>query len=225
MKALTLREKILLLLLTLVLIFVGSFTLLILPLHQENQLLEKEVNFLANQKFEMQLKISQNKKYLQAMEESHEEIASTLSNISDPIETEWYDVNLTSFAKSSGIELNAINYEAQRASFPEVDYNDQNKVHYELEKEIEKLNNPTLDKSETKSSDYQILVHPVTLEFNASPQKMASFISKLYSDKETIYVRDLSYDYDANKGQLAIDIYSIRKTSNKSLLESKKDSK
>lgn len=222
MRDLSNREQGLLLFLAILIIFAGSFIFLISPLQEENNFLQEEVNLLEIQKLEIASKISQNKTFEEELANTHDDIEATLNLISDPIETEWYDQNLTHFAKDSGITLNEISYQSQETSYPYVDYNDDFDIDYELNDEINKLNNISLEGSESKQSDYEIVLHPVSLVFEGKQKNMASFITRLYSDKETIYVKDLAYDYEKKEGQVEVNIYSIAKTNNRSVLSKNK---
>ena len=221
MRDLSNREQGLLLVLAILVNFVGGFVFLISPLHEENMVLKDEVEILEIQKLEMISKTSQNKTFEQELTDTHDKIEDTLMLISDPIETEWYDQNLTTFAKDSGLSLNEIAYQNKETAYPEVDYNeDESRLHYELNEEISKLNEPEVEDSESKTSEYEIVRHPVRLSFEGAQKNMASFITQLYGDKETIYVKDLSYDYEKSLGQVELNIYSITKTKNNGILSS-----
>ena len=219
------REKYLLLFLGILIIFVGGFALLILPIQGENKALSAEVSVLEEEMMLMQMTINQNSEYLNQLKESEDQIQTSLNQISNPIDAPWYDDNLTSYASKAGIEIEQISYNESSPSFPGVNYNNEGKSRYELLIEIENLND-LVEKSEvTRTADYEILRTPVSISFKGSQEKTVYFIRQLYADQETIYVNSLDYDYENKEGTVQVDIYSIDKIDKSDILSSKQDIK
>lgn len=180
----------------------------------------EEYETLNERKLEMELMINRNDSILESLENATGDIHHILTQISDPVVNEYYDGKLTHYAELCGVSIEEIVYQDSFATYPSVNYHDSETVYYELQEEITRLNQESSHKKESKTSSFEILRHPLTVKFNASPQKTASFITQLHSDKETIYLRDLVYDYESLEGQIEIDIYSIEKIKQNDVLES-----
>lgn len=217
---LSFREKVLLLVLGVVVILIGGFTFLVIPLQSENAVLEAKVQISEDEKQLMETTIQSNPQYLSTLALSQEAIQVSLSQISDPIDRAWYDDTLTDFAQKAGISITQISYQEAALSFPEVNYNVKTEVSSGLLAEIDKINKQEVNEDPSKAAEFEILRYPVEVTFTGSKEKTAHFIKQLYADQETIYVSSLNYDYESMEGSVQIDIYSIDKIDNTDILSS-----
>lgn len=220
MENLSLREKTLLLILGVVIILIGGFTLLVIPLQSENAVLQAEVQIIEDEKFLMETTIQSNPNYLSELALSEEAIQLSLNQISDPINRAWYDDSVTDFAQSAGVKISQITYQEPSLSFPEVNYNVKNELNSGLMEEIDKINKHDANEDQSKTSEFEILRYPVQVTFTGSKEKTAHFIKQLYADKETIFVSAFDYDYENMEGNVVIDIYAIDKIDNTDILSS-----
>lgn len=210
MEKLTMREKVLLLVLALTVILVGGFTLLVFPLMENNEVLAETVAELQSERMIMETTIAQNPKFLKEIKNTEEELSDSLNLISDPVKTEWIDINLNNYAKNNRLEILEIDYQKANTGLAEVNYHESD-IEYELKEEILKLNESNGSEDENKHSDYEIIKHPMKLVVAGTVNQVSSFITDLYGETETIYIRNLNYDYNEQKCEINLDVYSIDK--------------
>ncbi|CAM3581539.1 hypothetical protein ERUR111494_01115 [Erysipelothrix urinaevulpis] len=218
MAKVTFREKVLLLVLSMIVILVGGFTLLVFPLKAENEVLSDTVSNLEVEQITMSNTIAQNKKYLGDIKEVEKEIHKSLSEISDPVKTEWFDINLNNYAKNRDLEILEIDYQEDVATYPEIKY-PQGSIKYELRDEINKINKQTGSDDEDAIADYEVIQHPMKLVAKGNIKNLALFMDDLYSEKETIYIDEFEYDYENKTVSMNIEVYSIDKILNKKTLD------
>ena len=208
---LTQRERNLLLVLITVLVLLGGFILGVVPLSNENEILETDTEILKLESVQMKAAINKLSEVESQYEQSKEQISNELNLISDPLTNSSFDFKLSEIAREYKITINSLQYGMAQLAAPSVNYGEEESIHYELKNEINLINEKNDEDLVSQISEYQIIKKDIILQFKGTYADTKLFIDRLQSGFKTMYIGELSTNLSDDSSVLRLELYSIDK--------------
>lgn len=212
----TKRERSLLLILITLVVGLGGFLMLVMPLKAENEGLVIDTEILKLESVQMKAAINKKSKIEASLNQSKE-------TISDPLTNENFDFDVAEIARKHNVVVDSLKYGDMEVYVPSVVFPEDKSPHYDLKTEIDILNNRSDEVSVSKVTEYEIIKQVITLQYTASYKDTKAFIDELHSGFKTMYIGQLNTDLKVNVSKdskdakdlpsstLTLELYSVDK--------------
>ena len=195
MGSLSKREKSLLFLLSLIVIFGVGIVLWILPLSDSVSSLTAERDLLSQQETDMRNKIMSIRKLNENKDTLIKDVTELMDTLSDPLVTENFDVLTQELAKVRDLKIQSLKIGSIETVAPSALETPSRQYEYNLMSLIDVYRNYNLDDEKNLTTEHEILKQSITLELNGSYDKVRAFISDLNNSSKTIFIKSVNYDH------------------------------
>ena len=195
MGSLSKREKNLLFLLSLIVIFGVGIVLWILPLNDSVSSLTAERDLLSQQETDMRNKIMSIQKLNENKDTLIKDVTELMDTLSDPLVTENFDILTQELAKVRDLKIQSLKIGSIEAVAPSALETPSRQYEYNLMSLIDVYRSYNLDDEKNLTTEHEILKQSITLELNGSYDKVRAFISDLNNSSKTIFIKSVNYDH------------------------------
>lgn len=210
-RALSKREKVLLLILTLMVTAGFMIVFWILPLMTTHDDLSEQLTSLEAAKTQMDLLLPQYDTLEQQLETARQSLNEQLDALDSSPDAEAMMVTYTELAKEHNLTVQNMTVAQAVAVNPSASEATTTEVTYDLQELIEQYKEDVSKGTQSSVSQYQVLKYSQTLTLVASNlTDVNAFIQDVTAQKKTLYVSALSYDANGNVS-LTFDLYAIDK--------------